>query len=317
MTELVTFGETALRLTPPGEGRLAQADQLDVQVAGAESNVAVAAGQLGADATWVSKVADSALGRRAVAELRGCGIGTEVVWDPDGTQSLVFHESPVAPREGVTIEDHRGTPIAGTSPGELPMDTIQDAGMVFVSSTTPALSDGAMQTAEAVLRAGVGSGSTTALSLEYREALWDSPEDSERLTRLFDPVDILISTPADIETVLGETGEPPELAHKVASAHDFEAVVISRGRKGALAWHDATIHETTAIDAETVDESGALDALTGGFLARYLAEESPARVNIADALAHGTALATLARTVPGPLLSVTAAEVQHVLDQQE
>ena len=49
MTDLVTFGETMLRYTPPPGERLETADSFAVDVGGAESNVAVAAARLGRD----------------------------------------------------------------------------------------------------------------------------------------------------------------------------------------------------------------------------------------------------------------------------
>ena len=47
---VVTFGETMLRLGPPGHERLAQTTSLDVHVGGTESNVACALARLGTPA---------------------------------------------------------------------------------------------------------------------------------------------------------------------------------------------------------------------------------------------------------------------------
>jgi len=81
MTELVTFGETMLRLSPPDDERLETADQYTVRAAGAESNVAVAAQRLGLDALWASKLPDSPVGRRVTGELKHHGVSVDVAWD--------------------------------------------------------------------------------------------------------------------------------------------------------------------------------------------------------------------------------------------
>jgi len=81
MADLVTFGETMLRFSPPDEARLEIADQYDVDVAGAESNVAVAAQRLGLDATWLSKLPDSPIGRKVANELRGHGVSVDALAD--------------------------------------------------------------------------------------------------------------------------------------------------------------------------------------------------------------------------------------------
>ena len=99
MTDLVTFGETMLRLSPPRGERLERTHEFDVQAGGAESNVAVAASLLGMDTVWLSKLPDSALGRRIVRELRGHGVRTGVAWDR--------HESK---RLGTYYLEHGGTP---------------------------------------------------------------------------------------------------------------------------------------------------------------------------------------------------------------
>lgn len=87
MTDLVTFGETMLRLSPPRGERLETTETLDVQAGGAESNVAVGAARLGADAVWLSKLPESPLGRRIIGELRSHGVRTGVSWaDPEASR---------------------------------------------------------------------------------------------------------------------------------------------------------------------------------------------------------------------------------------
>ena len=80
MTDLVTFGESMLRFSPPDQDRLERVDQLDVHVAGAESNVAVAANRLGLDADF---------GFEVVLVTRG-GEGSLALADGDVHEQGVF-----------------------------------------------------------------------------------------------------------------------------------------------------------------------------------------------------------------------------------
>src|SRR5438046_9658447 len=64
--DLVTIGETMLRLATPVGTPLERASQLDVEVAGAESNVAVAFARLGYQGGWVSRLSANRLGRLVV-----------------------------------------------------------------------------------------------------------------------------------------------------------------------------------------------------------------------------------------------------------
>ncbi|WP_246983765.1 sugar kinase [Halorientalis marina] len=304
MTDLVTFGETALRLSPPRDSRLETVDTFDAWAAGAASSVAVAASRLGTDTTWTSKMADTPLGRRVVGELRSHGLTTAVTWTEGGDyrQGLTFYEGGETPRENVVIDDRHGTAIETVEPGDLPMERIQDAEAVFLSGETLALSETVVDTANAVLRA---SGGTSVLGMDYRPDLWDRDEARETLEAVFPAVDVLVVNDDDAGRVLKKQGKPREIAHAVASEYDFETVVITRGEHGALAWHDATIHEREAVETTGVDRTGQHDAFTGAFLGRRLAGES-----IGTALSHGVAAAALARTIPGPVPTISPDEVE-------
>jgi 2-dehydro-3-deoxygluconokinase len=85
VTDLVTVGEATLRFSPPQGERIEAASDFAAHVGGPESNVAVAAATLGLDATWLSKLPDSALGRRIVGDLRRGGVRTGVVGRPSTT----------------------------------------------------------------------------------------------------------------------------------------------------------------------------------------------------------------------------------------
>lgn len=308
MTALVTFGETALRLSPPGRARLETTDRLELWATGAASNVAVAASRLGTDATWTSKLADTPLGRRAVSELRGHGITTDVTWADaeDGRQGLTFFERGSQPREEYVYDDRHGTAIESVAPGDLPMDEIQDAGAVFVSGEAVALSEAVAETAEAVLRA---TGGLAVLGLDYRPDLWSAEAARETLTGLFPAADVLVTNVDEAETVTKLTGTPPEIAHQLGAEHGFETVVVTQGDRGGLVWHDATVHERDAVGTDPVETAGQHDAFTGAFLGRRLAGES-----IGDALDHGVAAAALTRTIPGPVPAVDRQEVSRVAE---
>ncbi|AQL42326.1 hypothetical protein BV210_06195 [Halorientalis sp. IM1011] len=307
MTQLVTFGEAILRLSPPPTARLETADQFDVWTTGAASNVAVAASRLGTDTAWISKLADTPLGRRAVAALRGHGLTTDVTWvdGDEGRQGLTFYEHGSTPRGSTTVDDRERTSIETVEPGGLPMDTVQDAGAVFASGESLAHSGAVVETTQAVLRA---AGGKSVLGLDYRSDLWSTEEARETITGLFPAVDVFVTSTDDANRVLKQTGKPPEMAHQLANEGDFETVVMTRGEHGALVWHDATIHERDAVETEAVDVTGQHDAFVGAFLGRRLAGD-----DVGDALAHGIAAAALTRTIHGPVPTIDTAEVESVI----
>lgn len=308
MADLVTVGDTSLRLSPEGNERLETATDVRMRATGTASNVAVAAGRMGTDARWLSKLPDSPLGRRVVAELHEHGIETDVAWSAEGRQGLTFHESAPRPRETVQIDDRTEATAATMTPGEIAMDEVQDAASVFAAGSTMALSSTAAETVQAVLRAG-GSGSDFAVfDLDYRPSMWSTEQARATVTNVFDAVEVLFASEDDVAAVLDRNGQPREMAHTIAAEWDFQMVVITRSEHGALAYHDGVIHDSDAIETEPVDETGQHEAFIGAFLARLLEGADPD-----EALDAGVAMAALTRTIPGPLTTIERAEVDRLL----
>jgi len=308
MTELVTFGETALRLSPSDGERFETTEDVRLRVSGTESNVAVAATSVGAEATWLSKLPDTALGHRVERALHQHGIETEIAWGEEGRQSLVFDERGSDPRDDRRYEDRSACAASTVTPGELPMDRVQGADATFVAGSTLALSGDIVQTAEAVMRAA--GDNLVAMDVDYRPGLWSPDEARETLERVFDAVDVLVANEREAEVLFDRSGNPRQIAHAIASAHDFETVVITRSGLGALAWHDSVIHEQDGVETETVDESGQHAALVGGFLGRVLDG-----AGVDEALRYGVASATFCRTLPGAMTTATRTEIDDLVDE--
>ncbi|MFC7027343.1 PfkB family carbohydrate kinase [Halomicroarcula sp. GCM10025324] len=307
---LVTVGETALRFSPPAGHRFETADEVTLQTDGISSTAAATAHRLGGDAVWVSKLPDTPLGRRVVAALHEHGLETDVVWaDPgDGRQGLSFYEAGAAPREDRLLQDRTGAAMATLTPGELPMDRLQAADVLFVAGSMAALSETAADTAGAVLRAMPG---TTALDLDFYPGLWTAERAFETLSDLFDAVDVLFARERQVEAVFDTTARPRELVHAIAADHGFETVVLTRDDHDVVAFHDNVIHEHDAIETETVDVTGQHAALVGAVLER-LVGGAP----LDEALSYGVAAAALTRTMPGPLTPLERAEVERLVDAQ-
>ncbi|ELY94513.1 bifunctional 2-dehydro-3-deoxygluconokinase/2-dehydro-3-deoxygalactonokinase [Natrialba taiwanensis] len=310
MSELVTFGETMLRFSPPGKQRLENASELEVHAGGAESNVAITAQRLGTPAAWLSKVPETPLGRRAVGELRQHGIDTDVVWSHRGRQGTYYVEQGGSPRGTNVVYDRADSAITTASAHEFDLDRIQDAQVFFTSGITPALSSSLRDATANLLKAARQGGTTTAVDFNYRRKLWSPEEAEETMTKLFPGIDILVIAARDARTVLGFEGDPRQLAHKLGSQYDFTTVVVTRGDEGAIAWHDSVVHDHDAYETDTVDAIGTGDAFTGAFIARRLDGD-----DVPTALEYAAATAALKRTIPGDAALVTAEEVEAVVSE--
>ncbi len=302
MTELLAVGAAGLELAPEGDERLETATRLDVAVTGPEANAVVAASRLGIDTTWLSKLPDSALGRRVAGELRRHGVETAVCWGGDRL-GLTFAERTTAPREDVRINDRAGAAAASLTPDELPTTDVGGAELLYTSGATLALSDTLAETTAELFAAFDGR---TALALSRSRAV-ESSVARERIGSLLSTTDVLFTTEAGA-AVLDENGSPPETAHALAAAHGLDIVVFAREDGGALVWHERTVHESNPPETDTIDERGAFDALCGAFLARRLDGKG-----MNEALAAGVAGGALARTVRGAMPVISPMEVDDCM----
>jgi 2-dehydro-3-deoxygluconokinase len=310
--DLVTFGETMLRLSPPSGDRLETATSLEFRTAGAESNVAIAASRLGTSSVWLSKLPDSPLGRRVTNEVRTHGVEPRIEWDDEARQGAYYIEHGSTPRSTTVIYDRADAAITTARPTDRYQEAIRDAEVFYTSGITPALSETLHETTRDLLATAQEEGTTTAFDLNYRSKLWSPTEARETYESLFGDVDILVAAERDVHNVLDRQGAAEELATGLAVDFGFETVIITRGEEGALAVHDGTTYEQPAFETDTVDAIGTGDAFVGGYLSRYIAGDS-----VSESLSYAAATAALKRTIEGDLAVVTPDEVEGVLKNEE
>lgn len=311
MTDLVGFGEATLRLRAERGRQLGETDSFDAGVGGPERNAVVAAAGLGADAVWLSRLPDSPLGQRVVADLRRHGVRTGVSWaDADERLATAFVEAGAAPRGRSVVHDRDGAAFEAVHHANLPLGVVQDAERFHVTGATPARSERAAAATESLLAAASGAGTITSFDLRYRERDWSREAARTACVSLFPHVDVLFATLPAAQAVLDEEGDPVEIAHALRTDNGFRTVVLTREDGSALAVHGDEVHEAAPAPGETVDEAGAADAFVGAFHAKRTSGGG-----VADALAWGGAAAALARTLAGDSAGVSAAAVERIADE--
>lgn len=312
MADLLTFGETMLRLSPPLGERLETATELDVRIGGAESNVAVAASRLGAETRWLSKLPDSPLGRRVTYELNGHGVETEISWTDSERQGLYFIEHGSAPRETNVVYDRSDAAIRTARPEEFDLSAFEDASVFYTGGINPALSDQLAETTKELLETARESETTTVFDINYRSKLWSPQEAREQLTSLFPLIDVLVTAERDARTVFEYEGSGEEIITALADDFGFRTVIITQGSDGALARHDGELFDQPAYESEAVDSVGTGDAFLGAFLAKRIAD-----CGLVESLEYASAAASLKRTMAGDLAIVTPSEIEELLSSEE
>ncbi len=180
--DLVTFGETMIRLSPPGHRRLEQATTFDVNVGGSELNTAVAAQRLGLNTAYIARLTKNPLGQIVENKAREHGVDTsQIVWTDEDRVGTYFVEFGASPRANTVLYDRRDSAIARLHPGEVDWNDIFRGGKIFhTSGITPALSPNAAEVTTEAVEIAKKVGLKVSIDLNYRARLWSQEEYVDR-----------------------------------------------------------------------------------------------------------------------------------------
>ena len=297
--DVLTFGESMLRLTPPGFLRIEQTQSFDIWVGGTESNTAVGLARLGMNAAWLSRLPRSPLGRYISNRIAQYGVDvSHVVWADDERLGIYFHEKAQAPRASEIIYDRRDSAISRMGPSDLPEDLFQ-AGMaqlLHVTGITLAISETARDTVYEAQRRAQAAGWRISFDTNYRSKLWSGAQAAAGCHRAMSLADVIFCPLGDYQVMYGASA-PDEALRTLAARYSDALIVMTLGKDGALARTPAgeTLRQP-AILAGEVGRIGGGDAFAAGFLYTWLRQD-----DVAEALKWGVAMSALKYTIPGDL----------------
>lgn len=319
MYDVVTFGETMIRLSTPHFQRLEQTQSLDVHAGGAELNVAVGVTRFGLKSAWVSKLPKNKLGYFIRNSAQAFGVDcSHLVWSDTGRVGLYFVEYGASPRASSVLYDRSGSAISMVQPGEIDWAKVFNGTKHFhVSGITPALSASSAEVTVEALKAAKKAGCTVSYDLNYRKKLW-TPADARRIQEpMMAYVDILITTEEDTHIVFGiKENDYESVAEKLAQTFKLKIVAITlredlsvwKNNWTAIAYQDGKIFRDRKYEVEIVDRVGAGDSFTSGFIYGWLRDRDPQK-----GVEYGNAFAALKHTIPGDLNWCTLDEVEAQL----
>lgn len=312
--DLLTFGESMIRLTTPPGVRLESVAALDLTVGGAESNVAVALARLGRRVAWLSALPANPLGRRIAREIGMHGVDVSpAVWVPEARAGVYFMESGSLPRPTRVLYDRAGSALATLDAAAIDPSIVGSARALHLTGITPALSANAAATCIRLATTAATAGIPVSLDVNYRARLWSGTAAREGLAPLLRHVALLLCGVDDARAVWGLVGSPAEIAAALLDRSAAEVVVVTAGAQGAVAVSrdelDVVIPQP-AVAVQPIDPVGAGDAFAAGFLHHWL--DAPA--DLVGALRSGVALAALKMTIAGDFAVITSTELAEAVD---
>ena len=310
--DLVGIGEVMLRLAALPPQRLEQASALDVQVGGAEANVAAACARLGLRTAFISALpADHVWGDRTVRALTGHGVDCAgVLRRPASRMGVYFLEYGAAPRPVRVLYDRRDSALSRLVPDEVDWSLVRRARLVHLSGVTAALGDNLRDVLRRAVDEAESAGVPVSFDVNYRSRLWTPAQARAFLDEMLPRLRYLFVGSDDAETVFKLAGRPDDVLNGLRAVAPAATIALTLGEAGSAILTDTAciVRPSRLYSVSIVDRVGAGDAYAAGFLWAMLTGRSAQ-----EAVDAATALAALKCTVWGDMALATRAELEELL----
>ncbi len=306
MYDLVTLGEILLRLAVPSPARFETARQLDVQIGGAEANVAAACARLGLRVAWISALPDNQWGERVRRELSGHGVDCGFVRAREHARmGLYFLEYGAPPRPVRVLYDRRDSAFARMTEADVDWEPVRRARLVHLTGITPALGDGP----RALVRRAMREASAFSFDVNYRASLWGSAEARGFLDEVLPDVRYLFLGAGEAHQIFNLTGPPEQTLEALARLAPKATISLQQGEAGSTVFDGARFcRPRRRFNVQVVDPLGAGDAYVAGFLWAVLGKRE-----LQEAVEVGNAVAALKCSIWGDVALITPRDVEEVL----
>ncbi|HYS16733.1 MAG TPA: sugar kinase [Candidatus Binatia bacterium] len=306
MHDIVTLGEVLVRLAIPSPARFETARQLDLQIGGAEANVAAACARLGLTAAWVSALPANPWGERVRRELAGHGVDCAYVQTTEGARiGTYFLEYGVPPRPVRVLYDRRDSAFARLTAAQVDWEPLRRARLVHLTGITPALGVSARGLVERALH----EAATVSFDVNYRATLWSSDEARAFIEPVLPRVRYLFIGQTEARTLFGLSGAPAETLEALGRMAPKATISLQQGEEGSTVLDGGRIlRPRVRPTVQMVDPIGAGDAYAAGFLWAVLRGR-----DLQEAVDAGTAVGALKCSTWGDIALVSAQDVADVL----
>ena len=320
MKKIVTLGEVMLRLSPPGNQRFFQAQDLEMEFGGSEANVAAALAYWGMDVCHLTAFPDHELGWAAAGKLRKNGIDTRAISFIPGRMGIYFLEQGSMQRSSQIIYDRADSAFANFEGEDLDWESILEGVSCFHwSGITPALSQKCANLTLIALQKANEKGIRVSGDLNYRSNLWQYGKAPHQvMPQLMELTHIMIAGARDFRQCLNEEFKSFSDSKKMAFdrfskleylvktdriSHSSSVNSLSASLYGRKKSYNSKSYELTHI----VDRVGSGDAFAGGLIYGLL------HMSPKEAIEFAMAAGVLKHSVPGDILYCSLQEIQELV----
>lgn len=322
--DLITFGETMLRLSPPVNELINKSNTFTKHAGGAELNVASGVSLLGLRTAIITRLPDNQLGTFIKNRIRSSSVSDDyIIFDksPEARVGVYYYENGAYPRKPTVVYDRKHSSITKIKPEEIPQDIYGKARMFYTSGITLALSEATRTLAIDMIKKFKAAGAQIAFDVNYRANLWD--EDTARTTikQILPYLDILFISEESCRRMFKKTGTLQDMHREFCRDYPNIQLIASSEREVIspkvhsftstvyLKRLDKFFHEEPYKDIDVVDRIGSGDAYCAGVLFGLLKFD-----DAQTAVEFGNATCATKNTIFGDLPVSDYDEIKSIID---
>ena len=325
MSKVVTFGEILMRITPLGNKKLKQSNQLEYYFGGTEANVAISLSQFGNKTEYITVVSDDFIGRAVKSYLKQLEVDPETIISLNHPLGLYFLEVGAVMRSSKISYNRAHSAFSKIEPHMINWNTsLEDANWFHWTGITPALTENTYLTLKEGLMKAHEKGIMISADPAYRKDLWNYGRDAKDvLKELMVFSTIFIGGVNEInellETDFEHTNEDFIEASKLLMQTFPNIKKVADKRRSSLnanwhkiiskMWDGVNFIETKELEiTHIVDRIGTGDAFAAGLIHGLLHYDD------LKALEFANAACAIKHTIEGDANLLNEQEVLNVID---
>lgn len=305
--KIVAFGEIMLRLSPPDNSMIADANLFSACYGGCESNVLVCLSCLGNETEFLTAIPNNELGNAALKHLRAHNVGTKNIIQQGETLGMYFLEEGFEARPSKVVYNRKHSEVSKLTENAFDFDKVFEGCNIFhISGISFALSESVKKLCFQLLEEAKKRNITISFDFNYRKKLWTEEEAGKVYKEVIKYVDILFCSENDLKDFLDTdiTNFYHECNSKYLIVRERKAAVSRRHTAKATVYYK-TEDKIKSISSENLEINvleriGSGDAFVGGVL--HSLNKDPN--NIKEALNFGTSCFILKHTLKGDVFTL-------------
>lgn len=205
MSQIITFGEVLMRISPLGNRKFVQSNAIEFYFGGTEVNVGISIANFGGNVKHISCISDDFIGDTAISYLNKFDLDTSAIVRSGRPLGVYFLEVGAVMRPSSISYNRSHSSFSEIKPEMVNWDdALKDGKWLHWTGITPALNKGSQQTLLEGVKLARKKGMTVSTDPTYRRGLWQYQENpKEVLSELISYSTIFIGGINEINELLG------------------------------------------------------------------------------------------------------------------